>query len=78
MSTPKVTKKKVAKKKAAAKPAPAGKATGHRITVTRDGFRRLGQAWYGTTLVPPGELSADDIAVLEADPMFVVVPVSGN
>ena len=78
MSTAKVTKKKVAKKKTAAKQAPAGKAPGYRITVKRDGFRRLGVAWAGTTEVLPGELSKDDIAILEADPMFEVVPVSGN
>lgn len=48
--------------------APA-KAT-HRVTVKRDGFRRLGRAWMGSTEV---KLTEDEVDILEADPMFVVV-----
>lgn len=42
----------------------------HRVTVKRDGFRRLGRAWMGSTEV---KLTEDEVNVLEADPMFVVV-----
>lgn len=41
----------------------------YRVTVKRDGFRRLGRAWTGRTEVA---LSDDELAVLEADPMFNV------
>lgn len=41
----------------------------YRVTVKRDGFRRLGRAWTGRTEVA---LSDEDLAVLEADPMFNV------
>ena len=45
---------------------------GYRITVKRDGFRRAGRAWKGSTDVAPGELSEADIAALQSDPMFSV------
>lgn len=41
----------------------------YRVTVKRDGFRRLGRAWTGRTDVA---LSDDEVAVLQADPMFNV------
>ncbi|WP_297813728.1 hypothetical protein [uncultured Methylophaga sp.] len=41
----------------------------YRVTVKRDGFRRLGRAWTGRTEVA---LSDEELAVLEADPMFNV------
>lgn len=41
----------------------------YRVTVKRDGFRRLGRAWTGSTEVA---LSDNELAVLEADPMFNV------
>lgn len=41
----------------------------YRVTVKRDGFRRLGRVWTGRTEVA---LSDDELAVLEADPMFNV------
>ncbi len=41
----------------------------YRVTVKRDGFRRLGRAWTGRTEVA---LSDDELAVLQADPMFNV------
>lgn len=42
----------------------------HRVTVKRDGFRRLGRAWMGSTEVA---LTDDEHSILDADPMFVVV-----
>lgn len=42
----------------------------YRVTVMRDGFRRLGRAWSGSDDV---ELSEEEVAILEADPMFSVV-----
>ena len=41
----------------------------HRVTVKRDGFRRLGRAWMGSTEVA---LTQEEVNTLEADPMFVV------
>jgi hypothetical protein len=41
----------------------------YRVTVKRDGFRRLGRAWTGSTEVA---LSDDELAALEVDPMFHV------
>lgn len=41
----------------------------YRVTVKRDGFRRLGRAWTGSSEVA---LSDDEFAVLGADPMFNV------
>ena len=41
----------------------------HRVSVKKDGFRRLGHAWTGSTEVA---LSAKEAAMLKADPMFVV------
>jgi hypothetical protein len=48
---------------------------GYRITVKQDGFRRAGRAWRGATEVAPGELSEEQLAALEADPMFSVEPL---
>jgi len=59
------TTKKTAKKAAA-------KSGALRVTTARDGFRRAGRAWHGTTDVPAGELSAAQIKALRADPMFEV------
>lgn len=41
----------------------------HRVTVKRDGFRRLGRAWMGSTEVA---LTQEEVNTLEVDPMFVV------
>jgi phenylalanyl-tRNA synthetase alpha subunit len=45
----------------------------YKVTVKRDGFRRLGRAWVGNTELKASELSAADLKILNADPMFVVV-----
>lgn len=42
----------------------------YRVTVMRDGFRRLGRAWSGSDDV---DLSEEEVAILEADPMFSVI-----
>lgn len=47
-------------------------ATGYLVTVKKDGFRRCGRAWMGSTPVKADELSAADLATLEADSMFTV------
>jgi hypothetical protein len=41
----------------------------HRVTVKRDGFRRCGRAWQGTTELV---LSDEEAEILTADSMFVV------
>lgn len=42
----------------------------HTVTVKKDGFRRCGRAWSGSEDI---KLTAEQVKVLEADPMFVVV-----
>lgn len=42
----------------------------HTVTVKKDGFRRCGRAWSGRQDV---KLSDQELKILEADPMFVVV-----
>ena len=46
-----------------------------RVTAKRDGFRRAGRAWSGTTEVPVSELTEDQVAALKAEPMLVVEEV---
>ena len=43
-----------------------------RVTAKRDGFRRAGREWHGTTDVPLAELTDDQVAALEAEPMLAV------
>lgn len=43
-----------------------------RVTAKRDGFRRAGRAWSGTTEVPAGDLSKAQLAQLKSEPMLVV------
>ncbi len=54
------------------KPTKKPTAKGYLVTVKKDGFRRLGRAWMGSTLVEATDLKAFELAVLEADPMFTV------
>ena len=44
------------------------------VTVQRDGFRRLGRSWFGHTEIDSDDFSEQEIAALEADPMFTVEP----
>lgn len=39
----------------------------------RDGFRRAGREWHGTTEVPLDELTEDQFEQLQAEPMLVTL-----
>lgn len=57
----------------AAKNKAAGPATkGLRVTTKRDGFRRAGREWTGTTVVPLSELTGDQVEALQGEPMLIV------
>lgn len=56
-----------AKNKAAG---PANK--GLRVVTKREGFRRAGREWTGTTVVPLSELTADQVEALKDEPMLIV------
>jgi hypothetical protein len=52
----------------------AGPATrGLRVTTKRDGFRRAGIEWTGTTTVPLSELSADQAEAIKAETTMLIV-----
>lgn len=42
------------------------------ITAKKDGFRRAGRAWKGTTTVDADKFTKEQIAALKAEPMLVV------
>jgi hypothetical protein len=42
------------------------------ITAKRDGFRRAGHEWSGTTYVDPEALSPEQIKQLSTEPLLVV------
>lgn len=48
------------------------KVPGLRVTAKRDGFRRGGQLWSGTTEVPLSDLDKEQIEQLKAEPMLRV------
>lgn len=53
--------------------AAAGPATrGLRVTTRREGFRRAGREWNGTTVVPLNELTEDQVEAIKAESMFIV------
>lgn len=64
---------------AATKPAlaalPGAPATGMRqvlqVISKRDGFRRAGREWHGTTIVPLSELSTKQYEQIDREPMLV-------
>lgn len=41
------------------------------VIAKRDGFRRAGREWHGTTTVPLDELTRQQIEQLTAEPMLV-------
>lgn len=41
----------------------------------RDGFRRAGREWHGSTTVPLDDLTDEQIEQLESEPMLVVLQV---
>lgn len=49
---------------------PANK--GLEVISKKDGFRRAGREWSGTTTVPLSELSTDDVESLQNEPLLVV------
>lgn len=42
-----------------------------KVIAKRDGFRRGGREWSGTTIVPLSELTEQQIEQIEAEPMLV-------
>ncbi len=50
------------------------------VVAKRDGFRRAGRTWHGSTTVYAGDLTADEIAQLQAEPMLHVTaaPADGD
>lgn len=45
---------------------------GLRVTTKREGFRRAGREWNGTTVVPLSELTEDQVEAIKAETMFLV------
>lgn len=43
------------------------------VVSKRDGFRRAGREWHGTTTVQPEELTDAQLAQVKAEPMLVVL-----
>jgi hypothetical protein len=55
------------------KPKAAGPATrGLEVITKRDGFRRAGCEWTGTITVPLSELTEEQVAALNDEPMLIV------
>lgn len=46
------------------------------VTTKRDGFRRAGRAWHGSVTVDTAELSKEQLAALEGEPMLIVTPAA--
>lgn len=52
----------------------AGPATrGLRVTTKRDGFRRAGIEWAGTTTVPLSDLTADQVDAIKGETAMLIV-----
>lgn len=64
-----------AKKQPTAKPESGATAAGTvqvlQVITKRDGFRRAGREWHGTTTVQLSELTPEQYEQLEAEPMLV-------
>jgi hypothetical protein len=69
------TAKKTTPRKPAAQPAaqPDGARQVLQVTAKRDGFRRAGRAWHGTSTVPLDELSEEQCLQLTSEPMLVTL-----
>lgn len=48
------------------------KVPGLRITTRRDGFRRAGRIWHGTTEVPADEFSKDELKMLKDERLLTI------
>jgi len=48
---------------------------GLRVTSKRDGFRRAGYEWNGSTVIPLADLSKDQVEQLKAESLLVVEEV---
>lgn len=46
---------------------------GLRVTAKRDGFRRAGIEWSGTTTVPLSDLTDDQVELLKAETTMLIV-----
>ena len=66
-----------AKKQTPAKPAAGTPAAGNvqvlQVISKRDGFRRAGREWHGTTTVPLSELTQTQYEQLTSEPMLVTL-----
>lgn len=66
-----------AKKQSAAKPTAGAPAAGTvqvlQVISKRDGFRRAGREWHGTTTVPLDDLTEEQYRQIEGEPMLVTV-----
>lgn len=61
---------------ATAKQKTAGPATrGLKVTTKRDGFRRAGIEWNGTTTVALSELTAEQVEAIQAESLLIVEEV---
>ena len=45
-----------------------------RVIAKRDGFRRGGREWHGTTTVYVDELTPEQLSQIQAEPMLVTLP----
>lgn len=48
------------------------------VVSKRDGFRRAGREWHGTTTVEREELTDEQLAQLKAEPMLVVLELDAQ
>ena len=66
-----------AKKQPAAKPTAGAPAAGTvqvlQVISKRDGFRRAGREWHGTTTVPLDDLTEEQYRQIEGEPMLVTL-----
>ena len=68
--------KRAAPKSDAAQTGPSRQAL--QVISKRDGFRRAGREWHGSTMVPLDELTEKQIEQLESEPMLVVLQVEAS
>lgn len=43
-----------------------------KVVTKKDGFRRAGRAWSGSSVVPRADFTPEQIAALQADPNFIL------
>jgi len=47
----------------------------YRVTAPANGFRRAGRRWQGVTDVPVNELTAEQVAAIQAEPRLTIIEV---